>query len=339
MNTTLSADTERFVSNCPFRKELQDKHILITGGTGLIGSTLIRCLLALNENIYITVPVRNKAKLETLLGSLCNALNCIECDLEIYDFNQIKDIDYIFHCAAPTASSFFINHPVETAKSIIDITDKLLQYGKNHPISGMVYLSSLEVYGSGLDDIIVTEEMQGYWDTQDVRSSYPIAKRTAENLCHLYSKEYNVPVKIARLTQTTGVGIAKDDNRVINQFARLASQHQNIILHSTGESARPYCYTTDCIAALLYILFKGVDGDAYNVANAETFISARGLANYIRNHFAPDIQVIMDIKDDMGYAPASKLNLSTAKLEALGWKPQYSLKDIIGQLIESFKQL
>lgn len=338
MNNTLSADIERFVATCPFRNELHNKYVLVTGGTGLIGSTLIRCLLALNENIHIAAPVRNKAKLEALFGASCNTLNGIECDLETFDFSQIKDIDYIFHCAAPTASSFFMTHPVETARSIINITDKLLQYAKTHSIEGMVFLSSLEVYGSGLDNTVITEDMQGYWDTQDVRSSYPVAKRAAENLCHLYAKEYSIPVKIARLTQTTGAGVAKDDNRVINQFARLASQHQDIILHSTGESARPYCYTIDCISALLYILLKGTNGEAYNVANKDTYISARQMAEFIRDNFVSDIQVVIDIKDNMGYAPASKLNLSTAKLEALGWAPQYGMPDMMERLIHYFKE-
>ena len=57
--------------------------------------------------------------------------------------------------------------------------------------------------------------------------------------------QYGVPVKIARLTQTTGAGIAMDDNRVIALFTRLATQKQDIVLHTTGESARPYCYITD----------------------------------------------------------------------------------------------
>ena len=333
MSNTLATDISQFAASFPFRNELSNKHVLITGATGLIGSTLIRCLLALNEGIRITAPVRNEEKMKAVLGDITQGVTCIECDLETYDFHQVDSVDYIFHCAAPTASSYFISHPVETAHSIWNITDKLLQYAQKQTISGMVFLSSLEVYGSGLDEHIITEDMQGYWDIQDVRSSYPVAKRAAENLCHLYAKEYTVPVKIARLTQTTGAGINKTDNRVINQFARLAAQQQDIILHSTGESARPYCYTIDCISALIYILLKGVDGEAYNVANKETYISARSLAEYIRDNFEPKINVTIDINDKMGYAPASKLNLSTAKLEALGWKPQYDLKQILNQLI------
>ena len=334
----LSKEVQYFAESFPFKEEMHGKHALVTGATGHIGSTIIRCLLAADDTIRISAPVRNAAKMESLFGPLCKRLDIIECDLESYDYNLILDVDYIFHCASPTASRFFITKPVETAHAIYKITDRLLEYAKNHSISGMVYLSSLEVYGSGIDGSIVTEDIQGYWDTQDVRSSYPMAKRAAENLCHLYAKEYGVPVKIARLTQTTGVGVDKEDNHVINQFARLAALKQDIILHSTGESARPYCYTLDCVRALLYILLKGKDGEAYNVANPETFISARGLAEFIRDNFAPSIQVVIVINDNMGYAPPSKLNLSTAKLEALGWKPQYSLHDIIQRMIEYFEQ-
>lgn len=339
MSSTLLNDIQTFVNSTPFREALRNKYILITGATGLIGSTIIRCLCALNERIHIIAPVRNKQKFDTLFGIVDNRVQVIECELESFDFSQVGKVDYIFHCAAPTASSFFVNHPVETVNSIFGITERILQFARQQNIESMVYLSSLEVYGSGLDDVIVTEKMQGYWDPQDVRSSYPIAKRAAENLCHLYSKEYNVPVKIARLTQTTGAGIDPKDNRVINQFSCLAANQQDIILHSTGESARPYCYTIDCINALLSILIKGKNGEAYNVANKETYISARQLAEFIRDHFAPEIEVKLDIDPYKGYAPASKLNLSTQKVEDLGWKPQYDLHTIIKQLIAYYHEI
>ncbi len=337
MNDVLSKDIEQFIATFPFRHELRDKKVLVTGATGLIGSTLIHCLLALNENIGIIAPVRNMGKLKAIFGEKCLAIDAKECDLETYDYNEIGDVDYIFHFAAPTASNFMVTHPVETANAIYGITDKLLRYARAHKVLGFVFLSSMEVYGSGLEGII-TEDMQGYLDIQNVRSSYPIAKRAAENLCYLYAKEYAVPVKIARLAQTSGAGVDDNDNRIINQFTRLASSKQDIILHSTGESARPSCYTFDCITALLYIILKGNDGDAYNVANAATYMSVRSFAEYIRDHFAPSIKVVIDINDNMGYAPPSKLNLSTAKLEALGWKPQYNLHDLIQRMVEYFEK-
>lgn len=338
MNPVINADIEQFVASFPFRDKIHGKRIMVTGATGLIGSTLIRCLVALKEKVQIIAPVRNLVKMQNVLQEVYDQIEGIECDLDTYDFHDIRQVDYVFHCAAPTASSFFVSYPVETVHTIYNVTDQLLRYAHARQVSGIVFLSSLEVYGSGLNDVIVTEDMQGYWDTQDVRSSYPVAKRAAENLCHLYAKEYNLPVKIARLTQTTGAGINKEDKRVINQFARMASMHQDILLHTTGESARPYCYTIDCISALMYILFNGENGQAYNVANSATYISARDLAEFIRTHFAPQIHIIVDIKENMGYAPVSKLNLSTAKLEALGWKPRYDLHAIIEKLILSFNQ-
>lgn len=337
MNSILSKDIEQFVASFPFRHELRDKKVLVTGATGLIGSTLMHCLLALDENIRIIAPVRNMAKMRALFEDVLDKIDAIECDLETFDYDTIGDVDYIFHFAAPTASKYMVTHPVETANAIYGITDKLLRYAKTHKIQGFIFLSSMEVYGSGLDGVI-TEDMQGYWNIQDVRSSYPIAKRAAEHLCFLYAKEYAVPVKIARLAQTSGAGVDDNDNRIINQFARLASLKQNIVLHSTGESARPSCYTFDCITALLYIALKGKDGEAYNVANSETFMSVRAFAEYIRDNFAPSIQVIIDIDKNMGYPPPSKLNLSTAKLEALGWKPQYDLYDLIHRMMEYFEK-
>ena len=75
------------------------------------------------------------------------------------------------------------------------------------------------------------------------------------------------------------------------------------------------------------------------MANSETYMSVRAFAEFIRDYFAPSIKVVIDINENMGYAPSSKLNLSTAKLEALGWKPQYNLHDIIQRMMEYFEKL
>ena len=76
--------------------------------------------------------------------------------------------------------------------------------------------------------------------------------------------------------------MSNDDNRVIVQFCRLAVQDKDIILHSSGNAARPYCYTMDAISAILYILLNGNNGQAYNVANEDSYISAKDLALYIQ---------------------------------------------------------
>lgn len=311
-----------------------NKIYLITGATGLIGSSIINYLLDTCEDIKIIAPVRNKKKAESLYKDKYSMIDFIECDVINFDYTQIGTVDYIIHCAAPTASKFFVEHPVETFDAILQGTRSILEFARKSPVKGFVYLSSLEVYGKALDDSqAISEDYQGYLDPLDIRSSYPMAKRAAENLCCLYCKEYQVPVRIARLTQTTGPGIAYDDNRIIAQFARLAAEGQDIVLHTKGESARPYCYTMDAVSAILQILFKGNLGEAYNVANEATYISAYDMALFLRDNFNPSINVRVELKDNMGYAPVTKLRLSTRKLEALGWKPEYDLKKIFESLI------
>ena len=340
MNIIQKEDIKHFADSFEFAGDLSNSLFLITGATGLIGSTLIHCLIALNKGVKIIAPVRNLKKTETLFSKdELDFIKLIECDIVSYDYEQIEYVDYIVHCAAPTASKFFVEYPVETFDIIYSGTKVLLDYAHKHSVKGFVYLSSLEVYGEIHDDAKpITENVQGYLDTMAVRSSYPMAKRAAENLCCLYATEYNVPVKVARLTQTTGAGIEKDDNRVIAQFARLAVNGEDIILHTTGESARPYCYTTDAISAILYILLNGISGEAYNVANEETYISVRQLAEYLRDNFNPNINVRVELNDNMGYAPSTKQKLSVDKLRALGWSPRYDLYGILVKLMSYLKR-
>ena len=338
MNKVLEEDIREFASTFALGDDLKDSTFLITGATGLIGSILIHCLFALRKDIRIVAPVRNIAKAKEKLEAY-EQLQLIECDLESFDYSEIGDVDYIIHCAAPTASRFFVEHPVETFHSICNISDRILDYTRSHKIKSMVYLSSLEVYGQILDDSKpVTEDMQGYLDPMDVRSSYPMAKRAVENLCCLYAKEYGVPVKVARLTQTTGAGCDPDDNRVIVQFARLAARGEDIVLRTTGESARPYCYTTDAVSAILYILLKGKNAEAYNVANEETYISAKELAFFVKGHVNPSIDVRFELSDKCGYAPVTKHRLDTGKISNLGWSARRSKCEMFSKLIEALKE-
>ena len=341
MNQFIQKDIDDFVRRFELADQLQGSTFLITGATGLIGATLIRCLLALNKQIKIIAPVRNISKANNLFDKTqLDSIQFINCDFIDYDYTQIDNVDFIIHCAAPTSSKFFVEHPVETFNTIMQGTQKMLSLAHDKKAKSMVYLSSLEVYGEIQDDSnAIVEENQGYLNPATVRACYPMAKRATENLCCLYAAEYNTPVKIARLTQTTGAGITKDDNRVIAQFARLAAQGQDIILHTTGESARPYCYVTDSVSAILFILLKGTAGESYNVANEDTYISAKDMAGFVQENFNPNIQVKIEINENMGYAPATKQKLSANKLMQLGWRPKYGLKEIFDQLIRYLRDI
>lgn len=335
MKEVLRQDILDFKNSFELADRLSGASFLITGATGLIGSILVRCLLSLDKCIKMTIPVRSYEKARIVFGDLVSQLEIIEGDLFELLSNIDGGYDYLIHCASPTAGQYMITHPIETYAFAIDSTRLLLDYARTHTIKSMVYVSSIEYYGQIYSDLLVDETVLGYVDPSSSRSCYPLAKRSAEYFCVAYAKEQGIPVKIARLTQTFGAGISATDNRVFAQFARSIIVGEDIILHTQGDSAKPYCYTIDSVSALLYILLEGKRGEAYNVANADTYISIRELAEYLCEHFNPTLKVRIELHPELGYAATTKLRLNTEKLRGLGWNSNYSLWEMFDRLIRS----
>lgn len=339
MNATLREDISSFTLPEGIVNELRGATVLITGATGLIGSSIVRCLSALDAGIKFVLPLRNAKKFEENIsvGNL-NAL-IVESDLVSFFEQTQLACDYIFHCASPTDGSYMQSHPVETYLFAVESTKAMLDYCRRTTVKSAVYLSSIERYGQIFTNDPVDETAAGYIDTQSARSSYPLGKLSAEYLCTAYAREYGVPVRTARLTQTFGAGIDAADKRVFAQFARSVINHTDIVMHTSGESAKPYVYTTDCVSALMYILTLGSAGEAYNVATPGTYISIRELACLYQRNFAPEINVVVDTSKNQGYAPATTVNLNPAKLLALGWTPQHDLTSMVGRLISYLKEI
>ena len=219
----------------------------------------------------------------------------------------------------------------------IDGTRNALELARRLAVRGMVYLSSMEVYGSPQGDAVLDESSLGPLDHLAPRSSYPLSKRMAEGLCAAYAREYGVPVRIARLAQVIGEEIPKGDSRVIAQFARAIARGENIVLHTDGSSARCYCALSDAVDAALFLLERGNPGEAYNVADASSYRSIRALAETLCAAHPPS-RVVMEPAEGMGYAPSCKLRLSTAKLEALGWQPRADILATFERLIGSYRE-
>lgn len=334
----LTEDVKTFAECFELSELLRGKSFLITGATGLIGSVMTKCLLALNrkENLGIKViaVVRSLDKAKSVFADEFSDIVFKDLSLNEINASSISaDVDYIVHLASPTASKYFVEHPVETLRTAIEGTTAVLEYAKEAGVKGMVYASSLEVYGSNDTDEWIDENFQGYVNPVEVRSSYNLGKRAAECLCHSYAAEYNVPVMMARFTQVFGAGVSESENRVFAQFARSAIACTDIEVHTQGLSAKPYCYTTDAISAMLYILLKGQHGEAYNVADKDSFISIRDMAYMLRDNFNPSISVRICPKENQGYAPQTRLRLSTKKIESLGWKPKYNLHQMFERLL------
>lgn len=339
----LQEDVQLFAEQFELWEQLRGKTFLITGATGLIGSVMTKCLLELNRQkdlgIKVIAVVRSLEKAQKVFAEEAAQIKFYQLGLTEIGVESIRDhVDYVVHLASPTASKYFVEHPVETLRTAVEGTTAVLDYAKEAKVGAVVYASSLETYGSNHSDEWLKEDFQGYVNPMEVRSSYNIGKRTCECLCHAYAEEYGVNVMTARLTQTFGAGIGESENRVFAQFARSAIRGENIELHTSGESAKPYCYTTDAVSGMLYLLVKGEKGEAYNIANKDSYISIRDMAQLVRDEFNPNIEVVIAPKEGQGYAPETRLRLDISKIETLGWKSVYNIKKMFGRLIQSLQR-
>ena len=315
---------------------------LITGGTGLIGSTIIKGLLESNRlynaNITIIAAARNKEKLLRVLDEYAADKNLIVILGDIRNKIEHKGtVDYIIHTASVTSSAAMVETPVEVIKTTVLGTMNVLDFAVEHNAKSTVFLSSLEVYGVIDGCETITERDLGYIDISSVRSSYSEGKRISENICVAYAKEYGQNVKIARLAQTVGAQVADNDQRLFVQLAKCVIDNKDVVFHTTGESARNYCYITDAISAILMLLVKGTSGEAYNVANEQTYISAKDLAEMVCSTIAGNkIKLLFDMPKDVskfGYAPPSKVNMDCSKIHKIGWMPKVNLEDMYLRLI------
>ncbi|MGQ5513467.1 NAD-dependent epimerase/dehydratase family protein [Streptococcus anginosus] len=345
-NTLVEADIKVLAAS-PILAELRDVTILVTGATGLLGGQCVLTLLELNRsrqaNIRLVALVRDRQKAKKLFAPFLE-----DCGLEILEgdilssFSVEGDLDYILHGASATDSAFFVQRPADTISIAVRGTENILELARKKGVRGLVYLSSLEVYGVTDPSLsAVSETDYGYLDPVSVRSSYSESKRLAETLCVAYAHQYDLPVKIARLTQTFGPGVDYGDNRVFAQFARAVIEGQDIVLRTKGETVRNYCYSRDAIQALFYILLRGAAGQAYNVANPASGLSIREMAQLILDLGAsPSSKLAFDLADDvtqLGYNPTVKIQLKTDKLEGLGWRAEVGLQEMFRRLLTSLR--
>lgn len=329
---------------------MQKGTYLITGISGYIGSLLAKTLMDTAEykrgEINIIGVARNYEKAATVFSACdCSFLNIIEMDILSLNSNEDEieeDIDYIIHCAASTTSSYMISNPVETADGIVLGTRNVLELARRKKVRSIVYLSSMEVYGTVDDTGAARSESElGEVSLEAVRSCYPLGKRMAEHYCHIYFKEYGVPVKIARLAQTFGVSVRPEDNRVYMQFARAAFEKKDIVLKTKGFSIGNYCAADDAVCAILLIQEKGIDGEVYNVVNEENTMSVYNMACLVAKEIANDeIAVRIEVEDrsKTGYAQDTGLRLSGGKIRQLGWQPTKNLVQMYTDVLEEISK-
>ena len=345
MNKILEEDLWN-IYNCDYIhwERYRNCTFFVTGATGLIGSLVVRTLSYVNEHmgldIHTIILVRSQEKVDQLFGRNIDSQKITVLVGDVKErIDLFENIDYIIHAACITDSALMVRQPIDTFLTSVDGTKNVLEMAVKHSeLKGLLYLSSMEMYGVTPEaDNPVSEEKLGYLDLTNVRSSYQEGKRAAEFLCTAYHAEYYLPIRIARLAQTFGPGFPESGRKVFAQFAHSVIEGKDIILHTSGLSMGNYCYTADVIKGLFCILEKGQDGQAYNVVNEHNTMTIRAMAEMAARELADGkINIRCDIPESpfvYGYAPLVQMRLSARKLRDLGWQPEVGLSDMYKRLI------
>ena len=312
-------------------------YTLITGATGYIGGMLAKhfssapLILLLRDPERLPSGIRQMEQVrvfsfdlqesfaDDIYGHIKEELGCPGMDFSVSS---------VIHCASVTASSEMVEHPVETADSIVLLTRSILELSRLLFAKKVVLLSSMEVYGEVLDiGRARGEEELGTISLTDPRSSYPLGKRMAEFYGRSFFLEYGLSVCIARLSQTFGRGVRPSDNRVYMQFARAVLEKKDIVLKTKGETYTNNCSIDDVISAIDIIIERGIPGETYNVVNEENTMTIYEMASLVSKKLAGgEISVVIDEDHDNPYAKDTFLRMSGQKLRALGFEPK---KDIV----------
>jgi UDP-glucuronate decarboxylase len=345
--TALAEDVEAALDDPAIRwEQFRGATVLVTGGTGTIGSALARVLSAADAahglGLTLALQGRDVAKGQRLEAELNGRFLAGDVRQLSPASSGLNRVDYVFHGAGVTSSARMVAHPDEVLTTAVEGTRNILELASALGASGVVCASSMEVYGQGLTGV-VTESDMGALDPRDPRSSYPEAKRRAEVLTARYAVEHGLRTINARLALTFGAGVPNDpaNTRVPLQFARSALLGRDIELHTDGAGVTNVCYLGDAVRALLLLATGGAAGEAYNIANPQASMTIRQMAEVVARDVAGGaIKVVIRTPEDIasrGYAPPSCYRLATDKLGALGWQPRYGMADMYRRMLASWR--
>jgi len=328
------------VLNLPWDK-LSGKNILVTGATGLIGSCVVDVLMNHKELSYhVYASGRNEDRMKAHFSEFRKSpfFHFLRYDVT-EPLNSEVDFHFIVAAASGAAPVLYSTDPVGVMKGNFNGVDNLLSYGVKHGLEKFVYVSSGDVYGEG-DGREFTEEYSGYVDPLNLRSCYTSAKRATETLCISYAHQYGLNVSIARPCHTYGPHFTESDTRVYAQFIRNVLRGEDIVMKSTGEQFRSWCYVVDCASGILHVLLKGANGEAYNIADAGSNVTIGQLARMIAEIGGK--KVIIDIPSEVekkGFNDVKKSLFSTKKLESLGWSICGRMRDKLNSTISELKKI
>ena len=330
-------------------EKLQNASLLVTGASGLIGTFLVDVLMYRNINCSqhcrISAMGRSEDKAHKRFSEYfdsCSEFEFIAHDvnLPLKNLNLNRSYDFILHMASNTHPLDYSRDPVGTINANIIGLNNLLSFSREHLTKRFMFASTVEVYGENRGDIeFFDEDYCGYIDISKARSGYPESKRCGETLCQSYIQQYGLDIVIPRFSRTYGPTMQENDSKAVAQFIRKGIAHEDIVLKSEGTQLYSYTYAADAVSALLTVLTKGTNGEAYNIADEGSDITLRELAETAASHAGR--RVVFELPDEnerKGYSHATKARLDSSKLKALGWKARYDIRTGITRTIDILAQ-
>ena len=293
------SDCERIASQIEREADvLRGSSILITGGSGFIGSWLVSLICCLNnqfgKNIKLRVMARDQDRFLKTLNVATDASNVefIRCDIRSM-VELPKDVNYVIHAAANPDSRYHSSNPIETMTTISEGTGAVLRAADRvSDLRMFLNISSSSVYGA-IDEKALSELTDGLSLCLANKSPYAEAKRYAEALCAAARSEARIPVVTVRPFTFIGPFQNLDAPWAINNFMSDAIRKRPIRVLSDGNTVRSIMYGADLAAWLLIIMLRSKSGRTYNVGSP---IGTKlfDLAMKVADHTHPRPEVILN---------------------------------------------
>nr|MDQ2876470.1 SDR family oxidoreductase [Actinomycetota bacterium] len=306
------------------------QRILVTGGSGFIGSHLCRRLLALGHDVLVADNFSSSSRHNVLDLLADPRFELIRHDVT---FPLYVEVDQIYHLACPASPAFYQKDPVQTTKTCVHGSINML--GLARRLGAPILLASTsEVYG----DPQAHPQHESYWGNVNpigIRSCYDEGKRCAETLFFDYHRQHALPVKVARIFNTYGPAMLPDDGRVVSNFIVQALRGEPLTVFGDGSQTRSFCYVDDLVTGLMALMGSPpeVTGPV-NLGNPGEFTMVE-LAKHVLALTGSDAPVEyrpLPADDPVRRQP----DISRARA-LLGWEPTVDLADGLQRTVEYFR--
>ena len=311
---------------------LGSRRVLVTGGSGFIGSHLCDRLLTAGhevlcvDNFYSST----RANVEHLLAH--PRFELIRHDVT---FPLYVEVDDVFHLACPASPVHYQRDPVQTTKTAVHGSINMLGLAKRTG-ARILLTSTSEVYGDP-EQHPQREDYWGHVNPIGPRACYDEGKRAAETLFFDYRRQHDLPIKVVRLFNTYGPRMHPNDGRVVSNFVVSALTEQPITLYGDGSQTRSFCYVDDLVDGLLRMMSAPHDVTGpINLGNPDEFTIAElaGLVLEITRSRSTIEHRPLPVDDPVRRQP----DIGRARA-VLDWSPSIPLRDGLERTIHHFRQL